>query len=140
MEIEEKQTIEILGFNIRTKTIGTAVFLLIAGYFLASWLFSSTIPGHWFEKGNYEAQIYVNIFPENNASKNYRIIGDIERATDCPGEGHDCYSWYILKRATFPNTGYIEFDDCEVKLNKKVYCTESNGAGWDIELTNIPAK
>src|SRR5437762_10807004 len=43
---------------------------------------------------------------------------------------------YNLSKITFPNNNYIEFDECQIYLNKKEFCVDNNGNSWYIELTN----
>jgi hypothetical protein len=73
---------------------------------------------------------YVNLFPENSESKNYRLRGKI----DCV-EG-DCY----LLKVIFPNGGYITFEDsfgvAPLKIGEKVYMVDDKGGEWYTEATN----
>ena len=129
---------EISGTKFYTMHIVYLGLILFVGWLLLKWFFSVEIPGHWLEKGSYEAQVYVNLFTDKDSSKNYRLVADIERYTDCDSDGEqsNCYSGYRVHNIKFPNEGYIEFDDCEATLNKKVHCIDYDGDSWYVELTN----
>lgn len=92
--------------------------------------FGSTNIGGLFERLNYTENYYVNLFPENAKSKNYKVEAEIEK-TD--GE-------YYLIEAHFPNGGYLTFYDSlywePLKLNGKVYLIDDSGKGWNVELTS----
>jgi len=137
MNNNEKEEIlfEIFGTKVKTMIVVLLGFVLFVGWLTVKWLFGVQIPGHWNEKANYKTQVYVNVFPNNDNAKNYRLIGDIERYSDCYDE-YGCFSRYYVRRIVFPNKNYIEFDDCEAVLAKKESCTDFDGERWSIELTN----
>lgn len=89
-----------------------------------------TTIGSIFEKKSYVENYYVNLFPENAESKNYKVEAEIEKQ----GQGY-----YIVK-AYFPHSGYITFEnygyDESLVLNNKVRITDDKGKIWAIELTN----
>jgi hypothetical protein len=72
---------------------------------------------------------YVNLFPENADSKNYRVVGKVEYVDD----------EYNLIKATFPNGGYVTFDDyysiSPLEFYEKVHIEDDDGKSWYVELT-----
>jgi hypothetical protein len=136
---EDKEVLfEIFGTQVKTSTVVALIFIGIVGWWLLHVFFATTIPGNWLEKGDYEAKVYVNLFPDDDSTKNYRLVGDIERSSDCDsdGESSSCYSSYYLHKITFPDEGHIAFDDCTIELHKKNYCQDDDGTDWDVELTD----
>lgn len=112
--------------------------VIVIGWLIIKQFFTVSIPGHWNEKASYETQIYVNLFPNNSDSKNYRLIGDLQKDFQCDGSDDNdvCWNTYYVSRITFPNLGYIEFDECDVKLYEKVSCIDTHNTTWDVELTD----
>src|SRR5213082_3085190 len=136
---EDKEVLfEIFGTKVKTVSVVYLGLLLLAGWLIVKFFFSVEVPGSWREKGTYETKLYVNVFPDKEKTKNYRLVGDVERYSDCNGDGEstNCYSGYRVSKITFPNEGYIEFDDCEISLTKRESCTDYEGNSYYIELTN----
>lgn len=132
-------------------TIGHA----LAIYLLFSWgknsyirSYGDEIIGSYFEKSQYKTKYYVNVFPDDNESKNYRLQADIhvysdteegETSEDRFGQEHtETYTtkYIILEKVFWPNGGYLDFDDCQLEIGDKVYCSDQDGRYWYIELTN----
>ena len=94
----------------------------------------------FFEKPEYRAKYYVNLFSETSKSKNYRLVADVHVYQETE-EGYDdkshTYKVISIERVYFNNGGYLYFDDCLAKIGEKTYCTDQNGKDWYIELTNI---
>lgn len=90
----------------------------------------STNIGGLFERINYTENYYVNLFPENAKSKNYKVEAEIEAAGG---------KYYIIK-AYFPNGGHLTFYDSlyfwPLKLNERVYLVDDSGTSWLVELTS----
>jgi hypothetical protein len=90
--------------------------------------------GLFFSYGS--GKYYVNMFPDDGVSKNYRVVADISKVE----EGGD----YYITKAYFPNGGYITFEDSygvsELEFNKKVSIKDDKGKEWEIELTKQKAK
>ena len=82
--------------------------------------------------GNY----YVNLFEEDTESKNYRVIGEVDYDSE--------FGEYLLIRATFPNGGYISFDNSHfvspLEFYEKVHMEDDNGRDWYVELTKEKVK
>jgi hypothetical protein len=75
---------------------------------------------------------YVNLFPENSESKNYRVVGEVEYDGDS--------GTYSLMKATFPNGGYITFDNYYgvgdgLNFYEKDYIEDDERNSWYVELT-----
>lgn len=137
---EETDYIDVFGIRLRRKEIWIIIGVVVVSYIVVMRYFTVPVPGNLLEKSVYDTKLYVNVFPDSNSVKNYRLVGDVSREMDCDDDGNNCFRWYQLTKFTFPNNGYIEFDDCQVYLNKKVSCTDYHSNDWDIELTNLPAK
>jgi hypothetical protein len=108
------------------------IILIIA---ISYWLFSYVSDSYnaiRYGSGTY----YINLFPEDSKSKNYRIKGKVEYEGDSQE--------YFLVKATFPNGGYITFDgsygDSPLEFYKKVYIEDDDGKGWYVELTKEKVK
>lgn len=91
--------------------------------------FGSTQIGNLFERCQYKEYYYVNLFPENAESKNYKVKAQIEKIED----------QYFIIKAFFPNGGYITFEDSygfdSLVVNKKTSIIDDNNKNWDIILT-----
>lgn len=98
--------------------------------------------GHPFEKDNYITNYYVNMFPNKNSSLNYRVKGEIEIITDCEDDddGNHCIRSRLLREASFSSIKKIEFDGCDVEINKKEGCIDYNNKYWYVELTKEKVK
>lgn len=132
-------------------TIGHA----LAIYLLFAWgknsyirSYGDEILGSYFEKSEYKTQYYVNVFPDDEGSKNYRLPADIhvyseteegETSEDRFGQEHtESYTtkYIIVDKVFWPNGGYLDFDDCQLEIGDKVLCSDQEGRDWYIELTN----
>jgi len=107
--------------------------------------------GSIFEKAEYTTQYYVNLFPKNSDSKNYRVKADIYSVvsensyTDGDSEKVAYNREYYIERAYFPNGGSVSFEDNvgsgeSLVLNKKEYLVDDDGEEWYVELTNVKVK
>ncbi len=114
-------------------------------------LYSNTQIGSLFERSNYKEKYWVNLFPNENNDKNYRVPADIiatfyTSENECEnnfGVNEPCEQserLYLISKAYFNNGGYITFDDTEesesLKINEKVLITDVDGKEWWIELTD----
>jgi hypothetical protein len=110
--------------------------IIFVAYLIIIFFFSNEIPGDWLEKNNYKTTIDLNLFKNSGDSKNYHVKGEIEVSTEC--ESYDekdyCGKLRLLKKAIFPDAGYITFDDCEIELGKKFNCFDDKGEYWYIEV------
>jgi len=104
------------------------------------------IPGHLFERNEYETMLYVRLYPNENEVKSYKVPAKIRRivTSDCyPADndtGQACDSWkaYLIYYAIMPNGGKIvfELDSQEsLELNKIVWIDDEEGRNWGVELT-----
>jgi len=83
--------------------------------------------GAFIEKSYYITYQYVNLFPEDSKSKNYRVIGEFEV------EHRDIK----LKRFAFDNKRIISVDDQDkfnFGFNEKIDVVDSNGEKWYFEI------
>jgi hypothetical protein len=114
--------------------------------------YGDEILGSYFEKFEYRTQYYVNVFPAGEESKNYRLPAEIhvyseeeegEPSVDASGVEHSntyTIKYIILEKILWPNEGYLEFNDCQLEIGKKVQCNDQEGESWTIELTNEKVK
>jgi hypothetical protein len=132
--------------------LGTAlgfmfIILLIWSLFfrpMISRFWGQPIIGAYFEKNRpYDTRYYVNLFPENADSKNYRLVGDITVYDgNCydTGDSTECDPGTVsLNSVNWPNGGSSYFDDCALEKDK-VLCTDNEDRGWYVEFTNIRVK
>ena len=105
----------------------------------------STEIGSVFEKQKYKTSVYVNLFPYNDESKNYRLKADIESSMTFE-ELLRGDRYYKLEKIHFNNGGYITFDNIDwdkentLILNKQVYFRDDKDNSWYIELTKEKVK
>jgi hypothetical protein len=114
--------------------------------------YGDEILGSYFEKFEYRTQYYVNVFPDGEESKNYRLPAEIhvyseeeegEPTEDAYGIEHsNAYTikYIVLDKVFWSNEGYLEFNDCQLEVGKKVQCNDQDGESWTIELTNEKVK
>ncbi len=109
---------------------------------------SKTI-GSFIEKKEYTQFYYVNMFAENQESKNYRVKAEInarideEESTNNDGDTTtQSIRHYYIEKAYFSNGGYITFtnNDEPLEINKKVSITDDDENYWKIELTSKKAE
>lgn len=89
--------------------------------------------GSLWEADKYHSTYYVNLFPDLNTSKNYRVKAEISRF-----EGR-----YYIDKAYFPNGGYITFENdswIDINTYEKTYLEDDTGKDWYIELTKERVK
>jgi hypothetical protein len=103
--------------------------------------------GGFFERGrDYETSYYVNLFPNDKSSKNYRVKSDIlatweQYQTD---SGSDAIRVYYIQRAYFSDHNVVSFEnaagnqgaeDVSLATGKKVGIVDDSGRRWLVELT-----
>jgi hypothetical protein len=110
--------------------------------------YGDEILGSYFEKFEYRTQYYVNVFPDDESTKNYRLPAEIhvyseeeegEPTEDVYGIEHsNTYTtkYIVLDKVFWPNGGYLDFNDCQLEIGKKVMCNDQDGVSWNVELTN----
>jgi hypothetical protein len=146
-------------------SIGYAIILFLLFTFgKASFTrnFGDEIIGDFFQKPDYVSKYYVNVFPENDKIKNYRVPDDIHvcSPTEIDGMNNElinenifaCQSKYIVLQTIYWTDGdQINFYDADhftvncseepkLTVGTKVYCIDSNDKEWDIELTKEKVK
>jgi hypothetical protein len=93
-------------------------------------------PGSAFERDTYKRMFYVNLFPEGQTVKSYRVPAMVSATFDDAG-----YRMYILEFATMPNAGIIHFDDGDpLEVGTIVTVFDSDRRCWGAELTRRPAR
>ncbi|MHB8065804.1 MAG: hypothetical protein ACYDG2_24840 [Ruminiclostridium sp.] len=131
-----------------------ALTLIIAslyiGYYTMKNYWGTTTIGSFFEKNYYTTQYYVNLFPDKNNAKNYRVKADIiSDIIEWDGTDNEENSFtnskrvYWLKKVYFNNSGYITFDkvienaddDSGLEVDEKVHLIDDKGEEWWAELT-----
>lgn len=121
--------------------------------------FGSKSPCAYLEKGKYQAEFYVHLYPEGNPVKSYKVPAMIyahtevedygDTADDDPihgggQSGTTSYRNYDILYARLPNGGIIKFDPNRLdaadtlEVNKPTSRTDENGRTWGVELTCEP--
>jgi len=101
----------------------------------------------FFEKSEYTTKYYVNLFPNEDSAKNYRLPADIHvYYEDHEGdETSTSVKCIRIEKAYFPNGGYVSFsdngdDEENLRFGKKVDLTDSSGKDWYVELVDEKVK
>lgn len=91
----------------------------------------------WPHTDTWEGDGTVNVFPQSDAAKNYRLDASMEvtRTRNGWSKGSDKYS---IDTATWPNEGYLEFDDCVVNEGSRATCISQDGTEYGIEVDTYP--
>jgi hypothetical protein len=127
--------------------VGIIVFLL-ADFGLHK-ILDQPVPSAFFEKGKYQAKIFVFAFPEGSTVKSYKVPASIERDSERNDVGEDNYGqtifttdyFYRINKLYMPNGGVIEFEeDNFLDSNLKGELRDSQGHYWKIEITKEVAK
>jgi hypothetical protein len=96
--------------------------------------------GHFFEKREYKTYYYINLFPGENSTKNYRVKGEIFATFHENDDSSERI--YLLEKAYFSKGRYISFGDYDLeplKIGKKITLTDNSGRPWYVELTDKKA-
>jgi hypothetical protein len=104
--------------------------------------FGAERPGAFFERSEYEARLYVHLYPDAQKVISYRVPAMITASTRVETDQDEhLYSWreYWLWSAFMPKGVDIDFHDCRVKLQETVRCLDTNGRRWGVVLTPTPA-
>ena len=107
--------------------------------------FGTKVPGSFFERDIYDGMFYVNLFPNAQKVKSYRvpakIVASIESSPDY-GDGEDYYREYKIEFATMPNGGKVTFFDSNEPLyiGQMVIMFDDKQRYWGVELTKRKAK
>lgn len=111
-------------------SVALSVFL----FFSQAW-FGVCSPGSWFERSDYETEVYVNLFPEGSTSKNYRVSALIKANLDRHDEG--VQRVYRLQHISFPAGRRITFDNTpSLQLGSRVTVYDDEYHPWSVELTS----
>jgi hypothetical protein len=103
------------------------------------------IPGSFLERDDYQGMFYVNLFPDAQKVKSYRVPALIQATIESANEQDDrTFSWreYRIDYAIMPNGGKITFyyaDKC-LELGKIVTLFDDNKGYWGVELTDRPKR
>lgn len=79
----------------------------------------------------------VLVFPNVSNSKNYELVGSVEKDTQMdylliPN------TTYTIEKFNWPNGGYAHFDNCTVKeLNTMTKCTNDHGETYGIKVSQF---
>lgn len=101
-------------------------------------------PNAWREKSYYEGEFYVNVFPDGNNEKNYRVVAFIEADQDeyDDGESFHLSRFYRINKFKLNGRTYdsLEHDE-SLEVGKKVYVYDYDlNRSWEIELTDKKVK
>lgn len=96
--------------------------LLVAGWFMKDAfydVFGTARPGALFEKGSYEARLFVHAYPEGSATKNYRVPALIRACYEDFDDGERTHSQrvYRIEYFDFPGGGRVTFADSDEALS-----------------------
>ena len=125
-------------FETRKKRITVYIicYLLSISYITMKEYWGTNTIGSFFSKDNFEAQYYVQLFPEDSKSKNYLVPADISKNEY--GIGVDRVYW--------PNGGYTDFGNYDNNNCKELYkegsttLKDNQGRYWKIVLTRRKIK
>lgn len=142
---------------ISSMTLGYILAIIILfhfGKYTYCCYYGEEIIGSYFEKPAYRTKYYVNVFPDDKNSKNYRLPADIyvftkrEESSTSGSIDEDGIvtpsvkfnKKRILEKVYWPNGGYLDFKDCLIEdrepgIGGKNLCTDNHGRKWYIELT-----
>lgn len=79
----------------------------------------------------------VLVFPNASNSKNYELVGSVEKNTQMdylliPN------TTYTVQKFNWPNGGYANFNNCTVKeLNTMTECTNDHGVTYGIKVSQF---
>jgi len=121
------------------------------GLMIGTQYFGNKIPGSFFERRtNYKGMFYVNLFPDGQKVKSYRVPAMVAASYEVVGdemdgdhEVHDVYDRvYKIQFAIMPNSGKVSFNDPyeALKLGEIVTMVDDDKRYWGIELTNCPVR
>ncbi len=108
--------------------------------------------GSYSEKTEYRTRYYVNVFPNDEEGKNYRLPADIhvyneieegETTEDRFGQEHTTTyttKYIIVEKIYWPNGGFLNFNECKIEIGEKNLCIDQNNRSWFIEITNRKVK
>ena len=107
-------------------------------------------PGHILERGDYEAMLYVRLYPNDEGVKSYKVPALIYTYSyECGPDGETCKR-YSIKYAIMPNGGKIVFETPEtvpleeeitpLQLGENVTREDIQNRKWGVELTSEPAE
>lgn len=133
----------------KEKVIGIGILVSLAIWMIGSSVVShygTKIPGSSFERDNYEELFYVNLFPDGQKVKSYRVPAMVSASyeasssyTDGNGDAQDVFEHvYRIQFAILPNGGKVSFNDPyeALELGKIVTMFDVDKRYWGIELTN----
>lgn len=130
--------------DMQNKVYFWALTVLVLGLVFGVPNWGSKIPGAFFERSDYQGMFYVNLFPDGQKVKSYRVPAVIRATIVEEGRGDDCYSWreYRIEFAAMPNGEKVTFDNADEYLELKtiVPLYDDNGRCWGVELTDQPAR
>lgn len=134
----------------RTSDMPNKVFMwlsiaLAVGLMFGPSYWGSKIPGSFFERADYEGMFYVNLFPNGQKVKSYRVPALIRASVESDTDYDDqSYSWreYRIDFAIMPNGGKVTFNDADeyLELDKTVTLLDDKERYWGVELTDQPAR
>ena len=91
----------------------------------------------WPHTYNWDGDGEINLYPDSESVKNYRLPATIEVT-------HKQYGWfsdrttYQITNAGWPNEGSLKFDSCSVKKDSTSSCTDTSGESWTVEVNSAP--
>jgi hypothetical protein len=125
---EERRSYIAIALNV-TALIGIAMFVLPYTSYGSENIDSE------FAKRQFTTHYYANFQPEDSESKFYKLIVEIDYDADDAGDG---WRGVWIRRAYFPNGGYIWIDDIDdsIWFGEIVTVWDSDGNQWEVELIN----
>jgi len=140
--------------DLPNKIFGWVALALAVGFIFGTPRWGSKIPGSFFERAEYKRMFYVNLFPDGQKVKSYRvpalirasIESDSYYVDDAIFDGERTSSWreYRIEFAIMPNgekvVFYDAFDLDYLELGKAVTIFDDYGKCWRVELTEQAPK
>lgn len=146
---DAKKILDFSSFNpleLDAKTSFIVKTVLICGtiYYVMGLFVQTTTLGSLFEKEEYKAYYYVNMFPSEYVAKNYRVKAEIIATWDEWSDGERQRA-YRIEKAFMPNGGIISFennayDNDPLEIGEKININDDKGREWYIMLTAEKAK
>ncbi|MBI3633848.1 MAG: hypothetical protein HY226_06210 [Candidatus Vogelbacteria bacterium] len=111
------------------KIVAILIFCTIGLYLIRDYVGVHEISSALEVRRSYYVSYYINLFPDQEKAKNYRIRGDLYV------QWKDNERTIYLEKAHFANGGFVTFESCEVDVKKPKHCVDQENRGWYIELT-----
>ncbi len=144
----------------RELQLGVIIGHLILGYFIFNWSknnyvrhYGNEIIGSNWAKPNFTTKYIVKLSKSEDSNNEYMLPAIVTVFSESiesnhPQEdsrGQEYYESYdekyiMLEKVFFNNGNYLTFEECDLEMGRKIYCTDQNDEDWYIELTKEKVK